>query len=55
MKRQIHGARLLFSAGISVTLAIGMLAGGQVAFAAGPTAVKLGTAAPFAVLAGTPS
>ena len=53
MKRQIHGARLLFSAGISATLAMGMLAGGQMANAAGPTAVDLGTADSFAVLAGT--
>ena len=53
MKRQIHGARLLLSAGIAVTLAIGMLAGGGTANAAGPTAVKLGTAESFAVLAGT--
>ena len=53
MKRRIHGAKLLFSAGISVTLAMGMLAGGQMANAAGPTAVDLGTAESFAVLAGT--
>jgi hypothetical protein len=53
MKRQIHGARLLFSAGIAVTLAISMLAGGGTASAAGPTSVDLGTADGFAVLAGT--
>jgi hypothetical protein len=54
MKTRFHGARLLRSAGIAVTLAIGMLAAGPTAFAAGPAPVGLGTAAPFAVLAGTP-
>jgi hypothetical protein len=53
MNTRIHGAKPLFSAGIAVTLAIGMLAGGQVANAAGPTSVGLGTADNFAVLAGT--
>ena len=55
MKTQVHGARLLLSAGIAVTLAIGMLAVGRTANAAGPAPVGLGTAAPFAVLAGTPA
>jgi len=54
MKIRVHGAKLLLSAGIAVTLAIGMLAAGQTANAAGPPAVPLGTAANFAVLAGTP-
>ena len=54
MKTRVHGARLLLSAGIAVTLAIAMLAAGQTAFAAGPAPVPLGTAANFAVLAGTP-
>ena len=53
MKTRVHGARLLLSAGIAVTLAIGMLAAGRTANAAGPAPVGLGTAAPFAVLAGT--
>jgi len=53
MKKRIHGARLLFSVGTAVTLAIGILANGQAAYAAGPTAVDLGTADSFAVLAGT--
>ncbi len=55
MKTWVHGARLLLSAGIAVTLAIGMLANGRTANAAGPAPVGLGTAAPFAVLAGTPA
>ena len=53
MKRRVHGAKLLFSAGTAVTLAIGMLAVGQTAYAASPTAVNLRTAANFALLAGT--
>jgi hypothetical protein len=53
MKTRVHGARLLLSAGTAVTLAIGMLAVGQTAYAAGPTSVGLGTADGFAVLAGT--
>jgi hypothetical protein len=53
MKTGVHGARLLLSAGTAVTLAIGMLAAGQTAYAAGPTPVALGTAGSFAVLAGT--
>lgn len=55
MKTRVHGARLLISAGIAVTLAIAMLAAGQTAYAAGPAPVPLGTAANFAVLAGTPN
>jgi hypothetical protein len=53
MKTRIHGAKLLLSTGIAVTLAIGMLAGGELANAAGPTSVGLGSADSFAVLAGT--
>jgi hypothetical protein len=53
MKKPVHGAKLLLSAGTAVTLAIGMLAVGQTAYAAGPTSVGLGTANGFAVLAGT--
>ena len=53
MKKRVHGARLLLSAGTAVTLAIGMLAAGQTANAANPTSVNLRTAANFAVLAGT--
>ena len=55
MKVQGHGARLLLAAGTALTLAIGMLAAGQAALAAGPAPVGLGKAAPFAVLAGTPA
>ena len=55
MKTRIRGARLLLSGGIAVSLAIGMLVAGQTVNAAGPAPVGLGTAAPFAVLAGTPA
>ena len=55
MRTGVHGAKLLLSAGMAVTLAVGMLAAGPTAYAAGPAAVGLGTAAPFAVLAGTPA
>jgi hypothetical protein len=52
---RIHGAKLPRWAHIAVILAIGMLAAGQTVYAAGPAPVGLGTAASFAVLAGTPS
>ncbi len=55
MGTSLHGVRLLLSAGIAVTLTIGMLAVGSTAYAAGPSPVGLGTASPFAVLAGTPA
>jgi hypothetical protein len=55
MGTRLHGLRLLLSAGVAVTLTIGMLAVGSRAYAAGPSPVGLGTAAPFAVLAGTPA
>ena len=54
MKTQVHGGKLRLWAGIAATLAIGMLAAAPMATAAGPAPVGLGTAAPFAVLAGTP-
>ena len=54
MKQNTHGRTRLVNSGIAVTLAIGMLAFGSTAFAASPTTVGLGTAAPFAILAGTP-
>lgn len=53
MKTSVHAAKLPLSAGIAVTLAIGMLVVVQTAIAAGPPAPGLGTAATFAVLAGT--
>lgn len=53
MRTGVHGAKLLLSAGMAVTLAVGMLAAGPTAYAAGPAPVGLGTAEPFAVLAGT--
>jgi len=55
MTSLVHGTRLPLSAGMAVTLAISMLAVGQTVLAAGPPPVGLGTAAPFAVLAGTPA
>jgi len=55
MTTQVRGGRWRLAAGIAVTAAIGMLAAGPTVFAAGPAAVGLGTAAPFAVLAGTPA
>ena len=55
MNTRMHGARALLAAGMAVTLGIGMLAAGRTALAAGPATVGLGTAAPFAVLAGTPA
>ena len=55
MQTRFPGARLPFWAGILTTLAIGGLAIAPMVFAAGPAAVGLGTAAPFAVLAGTPA
>lgn len=53
-KGSVRGARLPLSTSIAVVLAIGLLATGRTVYAAGPVAVGLGTAAPFAVLAGTP-
>ncbi len=55
MPSRIHRARPLAAPGLAVALAIGALAFGLTAFAAGPAPVGLGTAAPFAVLAGTPA
>ncbi|MGO9181319.1 MAG: ice-binding family protein [Candidatus Limnocylindrales bacterium] len=55
MKTRVHAGQVLLVAGVSVTLAIGLLTAAQTAYAAGPAPVGLGTAAPFAVLAGTPA
>ncbi|HEY8921010.1 MAG TPA: ice-binding family protein [Candidatus Limnocylindria bacterium] len=55
MKARIRNPRRKLSAGIAVALATSMLAVGQIAIAAGPPPVGLGSAAPFAVLAGTPA
>lgn len=55
MKTPLRRARSPLSAGLALALAIGLLAVGQTASAAGPAPVGLGTAAPFAVLAGTPA
>ncbi len=48
-------ARLPLWAGIAATLVMGIFVLADTAFAAGPAPVDLGTAAPFAVLAGTPT
>ncbi len=53
MRIRGYRARLPLSVGLAVFLAIGMLAAGPAVYAAGPAPVGLGTAAPFAVLAGT--
>lgn len=55
MKTRVHRARLPLLPGIAITLAIVILAVAPMAYAAGPSPVGLGTAAPFAVLAGTPA
>ena len=52
MNTRSHAARSRLGAGVAVTLAIGLLAIGEIAFAAGPAAPGLGTAGSFAVLAG---
>ena len=55
MKTRTHAAKVLLGGGLAVTLALGLVAAGGTANAAGPAPVGLGTAAPFAVLAGTPA
>jgi hypothetical protein len=55
METRIRSPRLPRSASVAAILAISMLAVGQIAIAAGPPPVGLGSAAPFAVLAGTPA
>ena len=55
MNTRIRSPRLKLSAVIAVILAMSMLAVGQIAIAAGPAPIGLGSAAPFAVLAGTPA
>jgi hypothetical protein len=55
MKTRFRGLTLAISAGIALTLAITILSTGSTASAAGPSSVGLGTAAAFAVLAGTPA
>ena len=55
MNLRAHGGRSLVASGIAIMLALSMLALGQTARAAGPPPVGLGTADPFAVLAGTPA
>jgi Ice-binding-like len=55
MEKRHSGARLPLWAGIAATLAMGLFVVADSAVAAGPPPVGLGTAAPFAVLAGTPA
>ena len=55
METRVHSARLPLWTGIAVTFAVGMLAAAPIVDAKGPAPVGLGTAAPFAVLAGTPA
>jgi hypothetical protein len=55
MEKRHSGAKLPLWAGIAATLAMGLFVIADSAFAAGPAPVGLGTAAPFAVLAGTPA
>ena len=55
MTRNVRTARRGLSMAVAAALALGMLAVGPTAFAAGPPTVGLGTAAAFAVLAGTPA
>src|SRR6185295_14162561 len=55
MKRQFGGTTMFFAAAIALTLAISTLTGTGTVSAAGPTTVNLGSAASFAVLAGTPA
>lgn len=53
METRHDGARLPLWAGIAAIFAIGLFVFADMAIAAGPAPVGLGTAAPFAVLAGT--
>jgi ice-binding like protein len=55
MKTRFRGLALAVSASLALTLAIGLLGTGRTVSAAGPSPVGLGTAAAFAVLAGTPA
>jgi type VI secretion system secreted protein VgrG len=54
MTRNVRIARRGLSMALAAALALGMLAVGPTAFAASPPTVGLGTAAAFAILAGTP-
>lgn len=55
MNRQRRGARRLLPARAAGILAIGLLTGGSPVLAAGPAPIGLGSAATFAVLAGSPA
>ena len=55
MKTGFRGLTLALTAGIALTLVLTLSTGARYASAAGPTPVGLGTAASFAVLAGTPA
>jgi hypothetical protein len=54
MTTPFRRATLVITAGLALTLAIATLTMGTTARAAGPTTVNLGSADPFAILAGTP-
>lgn len=55
MKTPFRGATLFIAASVALTLAIRLVTTGVTASAAGPSPVNLGSAAAFAVLAGTPA
>ncbi len=55
MQLRRNSARNPLALGMTLALALGMLVGGQTVLAAGPATVGLGTAASYAILAGTPS
>jgi len=55
MKTPAPGTKLSLWTGIAVALVVGTLASAPMAAAASPSPVGLGTAAPFAVLAGAPA
>ena len=55
MKTRARSMRLLLSTGMAGALVLSGLAVAQIAIAAGPQGVDLGTASSFAVLAGTPA
>lgn len=55
MKTQRRNVGLGIWAGVAVALGLAVVAAAPLAYASGPTPIELGTAAPFAVLAGTPS
>lgn len=51
----LRRTRAILATGMAAALAVGILSAGQAVLAAGTSTVGLGTAAPFAILAGTPA